>query len=104
MLNQIVVVGSVIDFINVNVKEGRVKNKVRLEVKRAFNIENGVEEGVDYITFIVPDGIYENIKNHCTSGDTLGVKARISSPNLDEEVELVLEKCTFIQNKSAQTN
>ena len=98
MLNQLVIVGRLTE--NPVVEEngdGRSVTNITLAVSRSFKNENGKYD-IDYLPFILWDGLAENTTEYCKKGDIIGIKGRVQC--LDGEVKLVAEKVTFLSSTS----
>ena len=97
MLNQIVLVGRLVEDLEIKENEnGKKVAYITLAVQRAFKNVDGVYE-TDFIECILWQGIAQSTSEYCKKGDLIGVKGRIQSNN--KKIEIVAEKVTFLSNK-----
>lgn len=97
MLNQIVLVGRLVEDLEIKENEnGKKVAYITLAVPRAFKNVDGVYE-TDFIECILWQGIAQSTSEYCKKGDLIGVKGRIQSNN--KKIEIVAEKVTFLSNK-----
>lgn len=105
MLNQVVMVGRLVDNPNVIEKEGKKYTTITVAVPRAYKNADGVYE-TDFVNVILWAGIAENTSNYCNKGDLIGIKGRIQTTinvNADNsksyDMQIVAEKVTFLSSK-----
>lgn len=107
MLNQTVIVGRLVDDIEIQKLEGkkRVAN-LTLAVPRSFKNAEGEYE-TDFIDCVLWDGVATNTSEYCRKGDLIGIKGRIQTDlyeNKDgknqKSTKLIAEKVTFLQSKN----
>lgn len=97
MLNQIVLVGRLVEDLEIKENEnGKKVAYITLAVPRAFKNVDGVYE-TDFIECMLWQGIAQSTSEFCHKGDIVGVKGRIQSNN--KKIEIVAEKVTFLSNK-----
>lgn len=97
MLNQIVLVGRLVEDLEIKENEnGKKVAYITLAVPRAFKNVDGVYE-TDFIECILWQGIAQSTSEYCKKGDLIGVKGRIQSNN--KKIEITAEKVTFLSNK-----
>lgn len=104
MLNQAVLVGRIVQDLELkDTEKGKVAN-MTLAVPRTFKNSNG-EYDTDFISCILWKGIAENTVEYCKKGDLVGIKGRIQTRNVefDDEthkqfVEVIAEKVTFLSS------
>ena len=94
MLNQIVLVGRLID----DPKIEDNKTIVIISVPASAKDENG-EYPVDMIEIEMFDNIAKNTVDYCKKGDVIGVKGRIQRRD-DEQMKVIAEKVTFLTASS----
>lgn len=97
MLNQVVIVGRLVD--NPTTKEledGKKISEIVVAVPRSWKNEEGIYES-DFIPCTLWDGIAQNTTDYCHKGDIIGVKGRIESNN--NGIRIVAEKVTFLSSK-----
>lgn len=75
------------------------QEKVNIAVPRNYKNSDGVYD-TDFITIIVKESINEQMQTYCQKGDLIGVKGKIAC--LDNKLELVAEKVTFLANKKKE--
>ena len=92
MLNQIVLVGKVVE----EIKTTENQATIVIAVSRNFKNEEGLYES-DNIPVIVWNGIIEQTKDYCRKGDTIGIKGRIQM--IDNNVTIIAERITFLSSK-----
>lgn len=101
MLNQLVVVGRLVDRPIVEENEnGRKVSVITLAVPRCFKNSEGSYD-TDFIPFIIWDGIAENTAEYCRKGDLVGVKGRLQRLS-GNELQAVAEKVTFLSSKQKE--
>lgn len=106
MLNQVVLVGRLVNDIELNVKEsGKTVSSVVLAVGRSYKNVDGIYE-TDFIKCTLWNGIAQNTAEYCKKGDIVGIKGHIQTSSYEDEnkvkhynVEVVAEKVTFLSNK-----
>lgn len=106
MLNQVVLVGRLVNNIELNVKEsGKTVSSVVLAVGRSYKNVDGIYE-TDFIKCTLWNGIAQNTAEYCKKGDIVGIKGHIQTSSYEDEnkvkhynVEVVAEKVTFLSNK-----
>ena len=89
-MNQFVLVGRIVKL---------EQEKVNIAVPRNYKNSEGVYD-TDFITIIVKESINEQMQTYCQKGDLIGVKGRIAC--LDNNLELVAEKITFLASKKKE--
>lgn len=90
MLNQIVLVGRIVKF-----SEENDTTIVSVAVPRSFKSSEGIYE-TDFIDCILIKGIAENTKEYCKNGDIIGIKGRIQRIDVEDNIQLIAEKVTFL--------
>ena len=100
MLNQVILVGTLIDNPKLTrTPDGRKKIIITLAIQRGFkNAESG-EYDTDNIKCVLWSGIAENTVEYCKKGATVGVKARLQQSPNGVHMEVIAEKITFINTK-----
>lgn len=104
MLNQVVLVGRLVQNLQINKTEkGKKVATVTLAIPRSFkNMEGSYD--TDFIHCIVWDNVAENTKEYCKKGDIVGIKGRLQSRVIEQEekketiMEVVGEKVTFLSS------
>lgn len=109
MLNQVVLVGRIVQNLQINKTEnGKKVATLTLAIPRSFkNMEGGYD--TDFIKCVVWDNVAENTKEYCKKGDIVGLKGRLQSRVLEQGdkketvMEVVGEKVTFLTSKPKET-
>lgn len=107
MLNQIVLVGKVVEL--PTLRETSAGNKVAnllLEVDRSYRNAQG-DYDKDLIMCTLWRGVAETASNVCTVGSLVGVKGRLQANSFETKdnrpfyyCEVIAEKVSFLHNKS----
>lgn len=103
MLNQIVLVGRLVEKPEVKELEGGKKvSNITVACPRSYKNSDGIYE-TDFIDCILWDGVAQNTSEYCNKGDVVGVKGRIQTRYIENEdgsktkvQEVVAEKLTFL--------
>ena len=100
MLNQIVLVGRLVDRPIVEENEnGKKIATVKLAVPRSFKNSEGEYE-TDFIPCILWNGLAESTCEYCFKGDLIGIKGRLQCTT--DKVKVVAEKVTFLSSKKSE--
>lgn len=99
MLNQIVLVGRIVEKPTLIEKENKKYWQITLAVNRSFKNEEGIYE-TDFVPIVLWQGIAENVVEYCNKGDIVGAKGRIEMA--DDKIQIVAEKITFLSNKKEE--
>lgn len=98
MLNQIVIVGRLVDRPIVEESEnGRKVCVITLAVSRSFKNVEG-EYDTDFIKCTLWRGIAESTAEYCEKGDVIGVKGRLQCLE-GNSLQVVAEKVTFLSSR-----
>lgn len=104
MLNQIILVGRLVEVSKTNeTEDGKKISNITLAVPRAYKNTDGEYE-TDFIDIVLWEGIATNTSEYCKKGDIIGVKGRIQTKLIEEQkiTELVAEKVTFLATKKEE--
>ena len=96
MLNQIVLVGRLVENPKVEKEDEKEKSVITLAVQRYYKNEDGVYE-TDFINCVLWNGIASNTAEWCKKGDLISVKGRVQGN--DGKIEIIAEKVTFLSSK-----
>ena len=96
MLNQIVLVGRLVDDPIIEEIEDKKYCRITIAVPRSYKNENGEYE-TDFIPLTLWNTIAQNTTEYCKKGDLVGIKGRIQAK--ENDIEIVAEKLTFLSNK-----
>ena len=112
MLNQIVIVGRLVDKPKVEKleNEGGSRSQITLAVPRSYKNADG-EYDTDFVDCTLWNGVAENTAEYCEKGDLIGVKGRIQTSTYETEsgekrksTQVVAEKITFLSSKKEKDN
>lgn len=95
MLNQVVIVGRLINEPKLEEKEKGKESVITLVMPRGFKNKEGVYE-TDYIDVTLLDSIAEHVYEYCKKNDLIGVKGSVRKLSSDTEMKIVAEKITFL--------
>lgn len=86
MLNQVVVVGRIVDIFD---------NQIVMNIPRSYKNEHG-EYDTDTIPVKLTGNIFNNVKEYCKAGDLVGIKGVLES----EGITIVVrgDKVTFLSS------
>ena len=99
MLNQVVLVGRIVEDIKIEDEIAIVK----IGVPRSYKNING-EYDTDFIEITLWPDISKNVCEYCKKGDLIGIKGRVQSKEIKGEekcykMEIIAEKVTFLSSK-----
>lgn len=108
MLNQVVLVGRLVQELQLNKTEnGKKVATIVLAVPRSFkNMDGGYD--TDFIRCVLWDIVAENTSEYCKKGDVVGVKGRVQSRVVEKDnkketiLEIIGEKVTFLSNRKTE--
>ena len=92
MLNQVVIVGKIKEFVKIN-----EDCQIKVLVQRPFKNEDG-EYGSDLIPVMCHKTLADNVAQYCTEDDIIGVKGRIE--NIDGKIIVIADKITFLSSRT----
>ena len=105
MLNQVVIVGRLVEDPKVEKGDNHNYSFLRLAVPRSYKNEDGVYE-TDFINCKLWDAVAENTAEYCKKGDIVGIKGRLQSRVIEKDkkekeyvMDVVCEKVTFLSSK-----
>ena len=104
MLNQVAMVGRLTSDPEINeVENGRKVTTITVAVPRSYKNAEGVYE-TDFIKCTLWNGIAETTAEYCKKGDTVGVKGRIQTTNVDDKIvmEVVAERVSFLSSRKEE--
>ena len=100
MLNQVILVGRMVDKPELKILEdGKKSCKIILAVLRSFKNENG-EYDTDFIDCQLWSTIAENTIEYVNKGDLIGIKGRLQTEN--GQLLIIAEKVTFLSSKKKE--
>ena len=96
MLNQVILVGRIVD-----IRKSENRTLLNLCVPRSFKNENGEYEN-DIIKCVLMGNIATNTLEYCRHGDLIGIKGRLQSVGRNDILSVVAEKVTFLSSKKVE--
>ena len=97
MLNQVVIVGRLVEKLIVEENEnGKKVCDIILAVPRSYKNAEGIYD-TDFIKCVLWNGIAENTAEYCNKGDVIGVKGRLQCLS-GNELQLIAEKVSFLSS------
>ena len=103
MLNQIVIVGRLVQDLEIKeLENGKKVCEITLAVPRSYKNSEGIYE-TDVIPCIVWNEMAENAEKFCKKGDIIGIKGRLQRLE-GNELQVVAEKVTFLSSKKEVAN
>lgn len=101
MLNQIVLVGRLVQDPEIKEQENGIKaSYITLAVPRTYKNSDGIYE-TDFIPVKLYEGIAENTAEYCKKGDLIGIKGRMQTKQEEDKniIEIVAERVTFLSSR-----
>ncbi len=107
MLNQLVLVGRLVQKPELRESESKIKYAyMTLAVPRSFKNSDGTYD-TDFIDCILWDAIAINTTEYCKKGDIVGIRGRLQTRVVENEkekhnekvVEVICERITFLSGK-----
>lgn len=107
MLNQVVLVGRLVENPVVNESEnGKKYTSINLAVPRAFKSPDGTYE-TDFIRCVLWNGVAANTSEYCHMGDVVGIKGRLQNRKYEDKdknikyiTEVIAERVTFLSTSN----
>lgn len=75
-------------------------NTITIAREQLFKNEDGIYE-TNLIDITLNDSMIDNVNEYCKQGDIIGVKGYIQRLNINEPMELIAERVTFLTNKKS---
>lgn len=98
MLNQLVIVGRLVDDVEIiKLEDDRNVSYLKLACRRNYKDITG-EYPVDIIPITLWNIIALNTAEYCHKGDLIGVKGRLEC--VDDKIQVIAEKISFLSNKN----
>ena len=104
MLNQVIIVGRLVDTPTVEEDGEKKISNIVVAVPRSYKNSDG-EYDTDFIDVELWDGVARSTADYCKKGDIIGVKGRIKVDSNDDNgitikaTKIVAEKITFLSSK-----
>ena len=96
MLNQIILVGRIVN----DLEQEKEETKVTIAMQRPFKNAEG-EYDTDFITVYLKGEISKRTAEYCRKGDIIGIKGRMQSTKQEDgsyTQEIIAEKVTFLSS------
>lgn len=104
MLNQTILVGRLVDNLEVKKLENGTKvSNITLAIPRSFKNADG-QYDTDFVKCTLWNSVAENTAEYCKKGDIVGVKGRVQQKEYEnengkhKELEIIAEKVTFLSS------
>lgn len=104
MLNQTILVGRLVDNLEVKKLENGTKvSNITLAIPRSFKNAD-VQYDTDFVKCTLWNSVAENTAEYCKKGDIVGVKGRVQQKEYEnengkhKELEIIAEKVTFLSS------
>lgn len=105
MINNVILIGRIVNDIEVKELEKRKVANFSLAVQRKYKNEKGEYEA-DFVDLVVWNELATNLKEYCKKGDLIGVEGRIQTSIYEtkeaqkrKSTDVIVEKVTFLQTK-----
>lgn len=110
MLNQLVLVGRIINVSKLIELEGKKYCNLTVAVPRNYKNEKG-EYDTDFIDIKIYGSVAEKTIEYCQTGNIVGVKGRIQTREIDikdseykqKVIEIIAEKVTFLSSTKKES-
>ena len=96
MMNQVVLVGRIVEEPTIEKLDEKETATITLAVNRAYKNEEGFYD-TDFISCILWNSVATNVVEYCKKGDIVGVKGRLQSK--DNELQVIADRVTFLSSK-----
>lgn len=105
MLNQIVIVGRLVQDLEKKELENERELNVTLAVPRSYKNLDG-EYDTDFIPVKMFGQIAKSTREFCEKGDLIGIRGRVQSRKEEDKIiiEIIAEKATFLNNHKETKN
>lgn len=94
-MNQVALVGRIVDDLKVIEEEGLKHYVLTIAVTRSYKNVDGVYE-TDFIPCTILGYMAERTKEYCTKGDMVGIKGTVTGDG--NKVEIIADKLTFLKS------
>lgn len=106
MMNQVMLVGRLVDKVEIKESEnGKKVANITLAVPRSYKNADGIYE-TDFVECVLWEAIAQNTSEYCQKGDMIGVKGRIETSTYEDEngekrkiTQVMVERLTFLSSK-----
>ena len=97
MLNQVVLVGRIVEGLEIKeLENGKKVANIKIAIPRSWKNAEGEYE-TDFVPLNLYDNIASNTVEYCGKGDIVGVKGRIQVE--ENNIQIIVEKLTFLSSK-----
>lgn len=101
MLNQVAIVGRIINKPILEKENEKSKTEITLAVYRTYKNDEGIYEK-DFIPVILYKSMAENVVEYCDKDDLIGVKGRLETQN--EKLVVIADRMTFLSTRKREDN
>ena len=101
MLNQVILVGRIVDNLKIEDMDNKKYCNLILAVPRSYKNEIGEYE-TDFIDCLLYRGVAEKTTEWCNKGDMIGIKGRLEKK--ENNLFVIGEKVSFLSSKRVDTN
>ena len=105
MNNQAIIIGRIVNDLEIKEENDRKELVLLVATPREYKNEDGIYE-TDFIDCYLYDTIAEQVKEYCKKGDTVGIRGRLRSSNVELEnertiklIKVIVEKISFLSSK-----
>jgi single-strand DNA-binding protein len=105
MINQVMLVGRLVDELQIEEVNGKKRAIITLAVSRNYKNEEGAYD-TDFVDCILWQGIAENTAEYCHKGDLMGIKGRIETVEQDNirTIQIIADKVTFLSSRQEKSD
>ena len=96
MLNQVVLVGRIVDNLELPTKKEEKASELTLAIQQTIKNEEGIYE-TDFIKVLLLNMISQNTLEYCKKGDIVGIKGRIATQ--EDKLRVIADRVTFLSSK-----
>ena len=100
MLNQVMLIGRIINIKKQETEESAKYVVVRLSIPRSFKNSEGLYD-TDYVNVKIIGTMAEQCAQYIEKGDMIGIKGRLTTTK-DDHQEILVEKLTFLSSKKSE--
>lgn len=100
MLNQVVIVGRLVEDIKTEKVNDAERRVLTLAVPRPFKNVDGTYD-TDFINCVLWNGIANNTAEYCKKGDVVGIKGRLQTDE-NKTIQIIAEKVTFLSSNKEE--
>lgn len=98
MLNQVTMIGRLVEKPEIKEEEDRKVCIITLAVPRSYKNEEGIYE-TDFVDCTLWSSVAERTAEWCNKGDIVCIKGRIQNLNNTAQLQLIAEKVSFLSSR-----